>query len=353
MVLFNNIFVYASPSHLRPSSGFAFPAKEEMIERVEKISEDIVLAEHSKINGKDCSHLLKLIFKYKVFDAQTLVRIITNLKDVLEKGLAVFNNLSHGEQMDVYNLANLLELSEKLKTLGIHAQDFSYDPFEPKRGFSSSDDINAEFSRGYEVTIDTTWSRLTTKEYAVISQLQGFNFPRDNVSFLSLCGGSGYPLSQIAPVFSNSRLVLLDANGKNIKSAMTAFLEPENNNIYEIKLTDARLGFGGIPYENETFDVISMVGRSEFGMSFDDLCRLMSETIRVLNHRQGFFLVESTEINRYLSAIRRVMQNYSSYPEFEISTYELSKGALYMIVAQQKVQSIQQRLPQTASREGV
>jgi len=58
----------------------------------------------------------------------------------------------------------------------------------------------------------------------------------------------------------------VDANSKNISEAMSLLDGMgESSNTYELKLSDIRNGFGGIPYEDETFDVMSMVGGSEFG----------------------------------------------------------------------------------------
>ena len=63
---------------------------------------------------------------------------------------------------------------------------------------------------------------------------------------------------------------------------------------------------------------MTMVGDSEFGMSFDDLCRLMSESMRALKHNGGLFLIETTHIERYVSALQQVVQENRSAFNFDI-----------------------------------
>ena len=287
-----------------------------------------LVGKNMQIDGIDYTHELQRILQYRVYDAQLLTDIIADLNLTLKNRVNAFRTLMPKRQMEVYNLASLLGLSSKVKASGVNEETFS---FAPGSGISMGSDINTRFSRGYEVSIGSTWSRLKPADYRAISKIQALNFPTNKASVLNLCGGNGHPLMSIAPAFQNSRLVMVDANSKNVSDAMQQMDKIEDSNTYEVKLSDVRSGFGGIPCTDQEFDVMTMVGDSEFGMSFDDLYRLMRESIRVLKHNGGLFLIETTHIERYVSALQQIVQKNRSAFNFDIGMHQLAEGVFVIV----------------------
>ena len=317
---------------LRPAAALLDQIYEEKIKPIIETPAQLPIVKltgkNAQIGGIDYTHELQRILHYRVYDAQLLADVVADLNLTLKNGVGAFRALAPKRQMEVYNLASLLGLISKLKSCGVNEETFS---FAPGSGVSMGNDINTRFSRGYEVSIGSTWSRLKPDDYRAISKIQALNFPTNKASVLNLCGGNGHPLMSIAPAFQNSRLVMVDANSKNISDAMQQMDKIEDSNTYEVKLSDVRSGFGGIPCANQEFDVMTMVGDSEFGMSFDDLCRLMSESMRVLKHNGGLFLIETTHIERYVSALQQVVQENRSAFNFDIGMHQLAEGVFVIV----------------------
>ena len=141
-----------------------------------------------------------------------------------------------------------------------------------------------------------------------------FHIPRVGAKVLDLCGGHGYRLWQFASIFKNSTLVLLDANPTNILHAMELFAQKTSylhwNNQIEIKLCDARLGFGGIPYPDQTFDLITMLGHSDAGMDNETFELILTEAIRVIRHVDGIFVVDSPVGWRFMSVFKQLSHKW-------------------------------------------
>ncbi|MDD5672081.1 MAG: class I SAM-dependent methyltransferase, partial [Candidatus Omnitrophica bacterium] len=301
------------------------------------------------IGGVDYRAALENFLRYKIFEQNELAQLLDELELLLEKKGKEFNLLPDPHKIKIYRLASLLGIWDRLKAFGIDEDQFS---FTPGARISRATDINTKISRGYEVPLseiraegsreavleallqenpeavkivkDTlavggrlrgvkliqqgTWTELTTADYHNILDSETFRVVPNHANVLSLMGGNGSPLMQIAPLFVDSRLVLLDANVANVQIAIEQFDQTHGANTYEIKLADVRSRFDGIAYPDDTFDLVFMVGDSEFGLSFDDLEQMMEEVLRVLKKQRGKFLIESSNLNRYVAVLKSLYE---------------------------------------------
>lgn len=225
---------------------------------------------------------------------------------LLENGrVADFKALPEIRRFHAYNLAVLDGKKNLFTQNGISLDSFSFDP---AGAMSFSTQINRKPSRGYEVGSGFTWSKMKASHYGQIAAIAQPAFPLKNARVLVLAGGSGAPLMEAAQNFEDSEIVLLDANAANIRAAAANIPKqnPGKNNTFAFRLADAREGFDGIGYPDGYFDLIIMAGKSDFGMSEDDMTRLTAEVTRALKPADGFFLFESDMLIKYHLALQNL-----------------------------------------------
>lgn len=292
-----------------------------------------------EIDERNYETVLSQAVKYGLYDEPRRKALFADLARVLKEGRSVFLGFERARQFEIYKLANLLDLSDDLRLTGI---DFSSLFFDPTRVTTTQDSIRPQFSQGYEVALvqrgdQPIYSALRTRDYRRFRSEPGISFPVENAEVLSLAGGQGLPLIEMAPLFKNSRLVLLDANPGNIKKSFARLDAFQNTssasgNSFQVRLTDARHGFEGIPFSAGHFDFIAMTGRAEYGMSRDDLSRIMRETFRALKPSNGYFLIESDGEN-FLARYREVIDDLvrARQINFPIEVRNLSPNVLIYI----------------------
>ena len=326
------------------------------------------------IKGIDCAVRMQQIERMGVFTPRVIVAGAREVDRILTTGTERFNDYASAAKMTVYNLSCLLGFEADVIRAGVNPDSFSY---ELERRPMSSGEIHERYFRGYAVANGASWSKLGANDLRDCLSRTGFVPVVSGANVLALCGGYGYGLLKVDPFFSLSKMVLLDANAGNISRAIDIFdrnssgliaaqevVKLDDTEIFDVELslpisvsmgsrinllssdlkaftaavrafrartgglneyqlciTDARAGFGGIPFADETFNVILMLGDSEFSMSLDDMHRLMFETVRVLNRGTGVLILESNHIDRYVHTLEVIG---GQFPDFRFGLVPLS-----------------------------
>ena len=318
------------------------------------------------IKGIDLTARLRQIERMGVFTPRETAGGARHIDRILTSGTERFDSLASLPKITVYNLSCLLGLETDILRAGIDPDSFSYE-LENRPMYSG--EIHERFFRGYPVNNGASWSRSGSMDLKQCLTRTGFAPIVSGADVLALCGGYGFGLLKVDPFFSSSNMVLLDANADNISRAIDIFdmgsygiiaeeepglrcsteitaagiisplpLSADQSlnmistdfqgyfdavkafrertsapNTYRLCLSDARAGFHGVPFEDETFNVILMLGDSEFAMSLDDMSRLMFEAVRVLNRERGVFIIESNHMSRYANALQNISDRFPAF----------------------------------------
>lgn len=310
--------------------------KEEVEGKTSGVSSDALTAMErmpAVIGGVDYSKELERILRYRVYEASRLARLAANLDRVFKEGRNVFKGFKAEEKLGIYNLSVLLGLDGRLKASGIDPDEFSFDSGAPE-GFR--DGLSPKLSRGYAV--HGVYSKITTDNFRWLSEAKEHGFPLENIAVLDLGGASGKALLRLAPLLRNSRLAVVDANAENVSEAMRQFDAVQDTNQYEAKLADARSGFEGIPYPDGAFDLIVMLGYTEFQLKEGDLKQLLEEVFRVLKPNGGRFLVEATNTmhrHRYIGVFRDFAKSLPAGFRFKLFPLaDSDQGSVFVVTTE-------------------
>ena len=269
-----------------------------------------------EILGHDVSFDIQRLLKYRVYKPGHLKTVLQDLQDILERKENVIEQLPFQRRFDVYRLAIYLGIQEEVEFAGLKLNGEIYQPMADHANLDSHN----RPSLGYFVPPFKNWTAHDTNELSELLGHPAISIPREKAVVLDLFGGNGKNLAQLAPLFADSELHLLDAHPQNMRYAMEKFEGLQDSNRYEMKIGDARAGFDGIAYPDQHFDFIMMGGDSDFGYHHSDMRSLMFEVLRAINHRRGQFMVVKGKINRYEPAIAQVIRDH--YPEL---TYRLNR----------------------------
>jgi len=242
--------------------------------------------------------LFERLLHFGVYDLETLSSRVDDLQALLRGGAPAADGWSPQRRMDLYRLAVLVNLQDRLRSAGLRLEAFG---FEPGRHFTHSDEIHPRFSLGYSVEEHQLYTKIGIHDVAAFQADPATAFPRRGASVLHLAGGNGRFLERLAEFFEDSRLALVEAYPPNVASAVRRFETLPPGNRYETRLADARFGFDGIPYPDGSFDVVFLVGESEFAMGTDDITRLLTEALRVLKVPGGRLVIETPHFDMKIS----------------------------------------------------